>query len=87
MTGTDTTGADTYQGATAESIRHHYDVSNDFYALWLDSSLTYTCALWDFDDPGDTLERAQRRKLDHLIEGRGPPARAGCSTWAAAGAA
>ncbi|WP_326598975.1 cyclopropane-fatty-acyl-phospholipid synthase family protein [Streptomyces sp. NBC_01803] len=55
-----------YQGATAESIRHHYDVSNDFYALWLDASLTYTCALWG---EGDTLEDAQRRKLDYLIEG------------------
>ncbi|KUJ69195.1 cyclopropane-fatty-acyl-phospholipid synthase [Streptomyces albus subsp. albus] len=58
-----------YQGATAESIRHHYDVSNDFYALWLDADLTYTCALWDLEDAGDTLEAAQRRKLDHLIQG------------------
>ncbi|MFE0136071.1 class I SAM-dependent methyltransferase [Streptomyces sp. NPDC059037] len=55
-----------YQGATAESIKHHYDVSNDFFALWLDADLTYTCALWD---EGDTLESAQQRKLDHLIEG------------------
>lgn len=55
-----------YQGATAESIRHHYDVSNDFFALWLDTDLTYTCALWD---EGDTLESAQQRKLDYLIEG------------------
>ncbi|MGW2473257.1 class I SAM-dependent methyltransferase [Streptomyces sp. NPDC001665] len=55
-----------YQGATAESIRHHYDVSNDFFALWLDRDLTYTCALWD---EGDTLESAQKRKLDHLVEG------------------
>lgn len=65
--------ATAYQGATAEAIRHHYDVSNDFYALWLDSSLTYTCALWA--EPGskeaalDDLETAQARKLDHLIEG------------------
>ncbi|MFD3577498.1 class I SAM-dependent methyltransferase [Streptomyces sp. NPDC058644] len=55
-----------YQGATAESIKHHYDVSNDFFALWLDKDLTYTCALWE---EGDTLESAQKRKLDHLIEG------------------
>jgi cyclopropane-fatty-acyl-phospholipid synthase len=55
-----------YQGATAESIKHHYDVSNDFFALWLDTDLTYTCALWD---EGDTLENAQERKLDYLIEG------------------
>ncbi|MEV8021391.1 cyclopropane-fatty-acyl-phospholipid synthase family protein [Streptomyces sp. NPDC086554] len=55
-----------YQGATAESIRHHYDVSNDFFALWLDRNRTYTCALWG---EGDTLESAQQRKLDFLAEG------------------
>lgn len=27
------------------AIRHHYDVGNDFYGLWLDESLTYSCAL------------------------------------------
>ena len=58
-----------YRGATAESIRHHYDVSNDFFALWLDADLTYTCALWDDGDAGESLETAQKRKLDHLIEG------------------
>ncbi|MBA0053334.1 class I SAM-dependent methyltransferase [Streptomyces sp. AJS327] len=63
-----------YQGATEEAIKHHYDVSNDFFALWLDASLTYTCALWDDERPADeaepeTLESAQARKLDYLIEG------------------
>lgn len=64
-----------YRGATAEAIRHHYDVCDDFYALWLDAGLTYTCALWaDGDSAGDgaaahdTLETAQIRKLDYLIE-------------------
>lgn len=57
-------------GATPEAIRHHYDVSDDFYALWLDDSLTYTCALWrDPEDPAETLEEAQVRKLDHLVAG------------------
>ena len=42
-------------------MRHHYDVSNDFFALFLDASLTYSCAI--FDD-GDSLERAQERKLE-----------------------
>ena len=55
-----------YRGATAASIRHHYDVSDDFYALWLDSGMTYTCALWA---EGDTLEAAQKRKLDYLAAG------------------
>lgn len=58
-----------YQGATAESIRHHYDLSNDFFALWLDADRTYTCALWDLDDPTESLETAQRRKLDYLVDG------------------
>lgn len=70
-----------YQGATAEAIRHHYDVSNDFFGLWLDTTRTYTCALWADGETaeggsggggsagGDTLESAQLRKLDYLIEG------------------
>lgn len=55
-----------YRGAPAPAIRHHYDLSNEFYALWLDSELTYSCAMWE---PGDSLESAQRRKLDYLVEG------------------
>jgi cyclopropane-fatty-acyl-phospholipid synthase len=46
------------------NVRHHYDLGNDFYRLWLDESMTYSCAL--FED-GDSLADAQRRKLDHLI--------------------
>jgi len=53
-----------YAGASADAIAHHYDVGNDFYRLWLDATMTYSCALWA---EGDTLERAQQRKLDHLI--------------------
>lgn len=49
----------------AAAIRHHYDVGNDFYRLWLDSSLSYSCAMWA--DQQDTLAEAQKRKLDfHL---------------------
>lgn len=55
-----------YAGASARAIEHHYDVSNAFYELWLDDSLTYSCALWELDDPADTLEAAQARKLDYL---------------------
>jgi cyclopropane-fatty-acyl-phospholipid synthase len=53
-----------YLGASAAAIRHHYDVGNDFYALWLDPTLSYSCALWDGE--GDTLQAAQERKLDYL---------------------
>lgn len=45
-------------------VTFHYDVSNDFYALWLDRSMTYSCAY--FQSPDDDLEAAQERKLDYL---------------------
>ncbi len=56
-----------YGGASQEAIQHHYDVGNDFYRLWLDETLTYSCALWDGD--ADDLGRAQRRKLSYLADG------------------
>jgi cyclopropane-fatty-acyl-phospholipid synthase len=49
----------------ARAVRHHYDVSNDFFALFLDASMTYSCAV--FADPAsndESLEDAQRRKLE-----------------------
>ncbi|KGE09899.1 cyclopropane-fatty-acyl-phospholipid synthase [Burkholderia gladioli] len=59
------TAAATPTGASAEAIQHHYDVGNAFYALWLDSTMTYSSALWHRDD--EDLETAQRNKLDwHL---------------------
>ena len=48
----------------AEAIGYHYDVSNDFYALWLDREMVYSCAYFHRDD--DTLEQAQAQKLDHI---------------------
>ncbi len=47
-----------------DAIHHHYDVSNEFYALWLDARMVYSCAY--FRDEDDTLEQAQLRKLDHV---------------------
>ncbi len=47
-----------------EAIAFHYDVSNEFYALWLDEAMVYSCAY--FEQPGDDLERAQQAKLDHI---------------------
>jgi cyclopropane-fatty-acyl-phospholipid synthase len=47
-----------------EAIAHHYDVSNEFYALWLDPRMVYSCAY--FRDEGDSLEAAQLQKLDHI---------------------
>jgi len=48
----------------AEAIRHHYDVSNDFYALWLDREMVYSCAY--FKTGEEDLDSAQRQKLDHI---------------------
>ncbi|MCW2622932.1 MAG: cyclopropane-fatty-acyl-phospholipid synthase [Frankiales bacterium] len=46
------------------AISHHYDLSNDFYALILDPQMAYSCAYYTSDDPSYTLEDAQRAKLD-----------------------
>ncbi|MFI6040947.1 class I SAM-dependent methyltransferase [Nocardia sp. NPDC051321] len=55
-----------YDGASATAIQLHYDLSNDFYALWLDKHQIYSCAMWSEQD---TLEQAQLAKLDYLIAG------------------
>lgn len=44
------------------NVHAHYDLGNDFYKLWLDSELLYTCAY--YDRPDVSLEEAQYRKLD-----------------------
>jgi cyclopropane-fatty-acyl-phospholipid synthase len=49
-------------GRAARNARHHYDAGNDFYALWLDERMVYTCAY--FESPGMSLEDAQVAKLD-----------------------
>ena len=66
----------TPEGARA-NIERHYDLSNDLFALFLDETMTYSCAIFE---PGDTLAQAQRRKYqaicdqlqlnggDHLLE-------------------
>jgi cyclopropane-fatty-acyl-phospholipid synthase len=46
----------------ARAVRHHYDVSNDFFSLFLDESMTYSCAV--FSRGAGTLEEAQRQKLE-----------------------
>jgi cyclopropane-fatty-acyl-phospholipid synthase len=47
-----------------QAISHHYDRSNEFFALWLDARMVYTCAY--FATPDDDLETAQERKLDYI---------------------
>lgn len=49
-----------------ENIAHHYDLGNDFFRLWLDESATYSCAY--FRNASDTLNEAQRQKIDHSLK-------------------
>jgi cyclopropane-fatty-acyl-phospholipid synthase len=51
-------------GKDAAQIEFHYDVSDDFYALWLDPRRVYSCAY--YREPGMTLAAAQEAKLDHI---------------------
>lgn len=48
----------------SQAIQFHYDLSNHFYALWLDRAMVYSCAY--FTSPGQGLEEAQTAKLDHI---------------------
>jgi cyclopropane-fatty-acyl-phospholipid synthase len=47
-----------------QAVSFHYDVSNDFYQLWLDPAMVYSCAY--FKSPDDSLETAQAQKLDYI---------------------
>jgi cyclopropane-fatty-acyl-phospholipid synthase len=55
-------------GASPEAIISHYDKGEDFFQLFLDPDMVYSCALFE---AGDDLQAAQRRKLDHHIEAAG----------------
>lgn len=57
-------------GASSKAIQQHYDIGNEFYALWLDSTLSHSGAMWN---PGDNLETALLRKIDYHIEQSGAP--------------
>lgn len=46
------------------AVTFHYDVSNDFYRLWLDRRMVYSCAY--FQSPDDALDAAQEQKLDYI---------------------
>jgi cyclopropane-fatty-acyl-phospholipid synthase len=53
------------RAADAEAIRYHYDVSNQFYSMWLDRNMVYSCAY--FRSPQDSLDQAQMQKIDHIL--------------------
>jgi cyclopropane-fatty-acyl-phospholipid synthase len=46
------------------NVHHHYDLGNQFYRLWLDERLLYTCAY--FESPEQSLEQAQVAKMEHV---------------------
>jgi cyclopropane-fatty-acyl-phospholipid synthase len=50
--------------AAKDNVHAHYDLGNDFYRLWLDEQLIYTCAYFEREDA--SLEDAQRAKLDYV---------------------
>lgn len=55
-------------GASAQAIEHHYGTGNEYFKLWLDPTMTYSCAMWDADNAKQTLHAAQLRKIDYHIE-------------------
>ena len=57
-------GLDQSLATSARSVQHHYDVGNEFYELWLDERMLYTCAYFPTASTG--LEEAQVAKMDHV---------------------
>ncbi|HEY2421414.1 MAG TPA: cyclopropane-fatty-acyl-phospholipid synthase family protein [Neobacillus sp.] len=49
-----------------ENIAFHYDIGNDFYKLWLDETMTYSCGY--FRTPEDSLKTAQQNKVAHILK-------------------
>lgn len=53
-----------------KDIQSHYDIGNDFYKIWLDSTMTYSCAY--FESPDDDLHTAQLNKVHHILKKLNP---------------
>lgn len=49
-----------------KEVTSHYDIGNDFYKLWLDETMSYSCAY--FKNPDDTLYQAQVNKVDYILQ-------------------
>lgn len=54
------------QGQESKNIKSHYDLGNDFYRLWLDETMSYSCAY--FKNTHNTLYEAQINKIDHTLK-------------------
>lgn len=49
-----------------ENVAFHYDIGNDFYRLWLDETMTYSCGY--FQTPNDSLKTSQQNKVGHILK-------------------
>ncbi len=54
-----------HRGSQRRQVSSHYDVGNDYYRLFLDSSLSYSCGY--FEHPDDSLDAAQEQKIEHIL--------------------
>lgn len=54
------------QGSRKKDVQYHYDLGNDFFALWLDDTMSYSCAY--FHSPEETLKQGQLQKIDHILK-------------------
>lgn len=57
--------------SSKSDVQDHYDIGNDFYKLWLDDTLTYSCAYFT-NGNHDDLKQAQLDKVDHILEKLNP---------------
>jgi cyclopropane-fatty-acyl-phospholipid synthase len=57
---------DNTRAGSRQNVEYHYDLGNDFYELWLDDTMTYSCA--NFETGTDDLRGAQVRKWDRVLE-------------------
>ncbi|KRM10495.1 cyclopropane-fatty-acyl-phospholipid synthase family protein [Paucilactobacillus suebicus] len=57
--------------SSKSDVQDHYDIGNDFYKLWLDDTLTYSCAYFDNGNTDD-LRQAQLDKVEHIIKKLNP---------------
>ena len=55
-------------GTSPRAIRHHYDLSDDFFQIWLGPDMVYSCGWWEAGDGPGSLTRAQHRKLDFFAD-------------------
>jgi cyclopropane-fatty-acyl-phospholipid synthase len=55
-------------GTSSRAIKHHYDLSDEFFRIWLGSDMVYSCGLWDAAGGHDGLASAQHRKLDFFAD-------------------